>query len=234
MRILVTRPQAEALATRDKLVALGHRVVVDPMLTITIRLEPLPPGPFDAALVTSGNAVAALAGRPEASVLARLPVAAVGKRTAAMARAAGFIDVTSTGRDVDSLVAHIARSWRSPRRILYLAGSDRSADLAARLAPLGHDVSVATVYEARKATAFDAGVRAEIRSGAIDAVLHYSVRTAEAFVSCCGDEVGLRDLALRHLCLSAKVGEVLRSAGAGRVAVAERPDEEALFLLLPS
>lgn len=234
MRVLVTRPQAEALATRSRLVALGHEAVVDPMLTITALPGAWPPGRFDAVVVTSGNAVAATAGRPEAAGLLSLPLAAVGRRTAAAARQAGFLNVTSTGRDVAALAAHVAAEWTQPRRILYLAGSDRASDLAALLGPLGHDVTVAVVYEARKATGFGPGIEDALKSGGIDAVLHYSARTAEAFIACCGGGPGIASLAVGHVCLSRKVAGILEAAGVREVAVAERPEEDALLSLLPS
>jgi uroporphyrinogen-III synthase len=148
------------------------------------------------------------------------------------ARAAGFAGAESHGRDVAALVDHLSVAWRRPQRVLYLAGADRTMDVAAALGPLGHDVTTAIVYDAVKATRFSDVALLALREGAIDAVLHYSARTAEAFVACCGADIPLDPAPFRHLCLSAKVGEVLRSAGGSRILVAERPDEEALLALL--
>ena len=61
MRILITRPQAEAERTAARLIALGHEPVIAPVLRIE-RTEDTPPsGSFDALIVTSVNAVPALA-----------------------------------------------------------------------------------------------------------------------------------------------------------------------------
>jgi uroporphyrinogen-III synthase len=67
----------------------------------------------------------------------------------------------------------------------------------------------------------------------VDAVLHFSRRSAENFV------IGTRTaglvtpaLAPKQLCLSAQVAEPLTAAGARDVAIARRPDEASLLALL--
>jgi uroporphyrinogen-III synthase len=240
-RVMVTRPIDEAVATAARLEAAGHEAVIEPLLRITPTGAPQPGGRFDGAIVTSANAVAALAasGGPGAnrSVLdpsiLDLPVLAVGRRTAAAARGAGFRDVIFAGRDVDALVAAIGAAWASPRRILYPAGTDRSADLQARLSPLGHEVVIAEVYRATRAQRFSAAGAAALASGSIGAVLHFSARTAEAFVACSRGIVLLDGQGIVHLCLSDRVADILRSAGAARVLVSERPEEDALLGLIP-
>jgi uroporphyrinogen-III synthase len=246
---MVTRPIDEAVATAARLEAAGHEAVIEPLLRITPTGAPLPGGRFEGVIVTSANAVAAL-GRsagPSSSVLEPnildlailglaildLPMLAVGRRTAAAARGAGFHDVTFAGRDVEALVATVGAGWASPRRILYLAGTDRSADLRARLSPLGHEVVVAEVYSADKAQRFSAAGIAALASRSIGAVLHFSARTAEAFVTCSRGIVLLEGEGIVHLCLSGRVADILRSAGAARVLVPERPEEDALIALIP-
>jgi uroporphyrinogen-III synthase len=73
-------------------------------------------------------------------------------------------------------------------------------------------------------------VRAALAAGRIDAVLHYSVRTAEAFLAA-ATTPGLTDTStrIRHLCLSAQVAAPLLAAGAQAVEVASEPNEPALF-----
>jgi uroporphyrinogen-III synthase len=74
-----------------------------------------------------------------------------------------------------------------------------------------------------------------LHAGTLDAALHYSRRSAEAFVA--GAYAARLDspaLALRQLCLSDQVAMPLRSAGAPTVAVAAHPDEASLFGLLDS
>ena len=230
--LLVTRPVGEVQATGAALRVLGHAVILAPMLTIVFRPDPLPPGSFDQVVVTSGNALAALAGRPSLASLTALPLAAVGRRTAQAAREFGFGDVTIAGRDVAGLLAHGRSAWPPHQRVLYLAGADHTMDLAAALAPDGHCVEVALVYDAVGTERFAEDVALALRQSRIDAVLHYSARTAQAFMACCQGVVALADTRLRHLCLSGRVADVLVSAGVQRVEVAARPEEEALFALI--
>ena len=92
MRLLVTRPQADAERTAAALRARGHDVVVAPLL----RIEPLPDaeigaGPWAAILVTSANAARAIARhRASRRIARRLPVFAVGDRSAQAMRDGGF------------------------------------------------------------------------------------------------------------------------------------------------
>jgi uroporphyrinogen-III synthase len=235
-RVMVTRPIDEAVATATRLQAAGHEPVIEPLLRITPTGAPLPAGGFDGTIVTSANAIAALVGRDgcvlELPIL-DLPMLAVGRRTAAAARAAGFRDVTFAGRDVDALVGTVSAEWESPRRILYLAGTDRSADLEARLSPLGHQVVIAEVYQATQAERFTPAGAAALTSHAVGAVLHFSARSAEAFVASSRGILPLERGDLVHLCLSGRVADILRRAGAARVLVAERPEEDALLDLVP-
>lgn len=233
MKVLVTRPIDEAKATAARLGALGHGPLVEPLLRIAFTGAALPPGPFDAAVVTSSNAVAAIAARPADRFVLDLPMLAVGRRTAAAARQAGFASVDVAGRDVAGLLEAVRARWPGPRRILYLAGEDRTADLGALLAPLGHDVVVSVVYDAVREDRFTQGTQEALMSGEVGAVLHYSARTAQAYVECSRGIVSPVKPDLLHLCLSRRVGDVLRSAGAARVLVAERPEEEALLVLIP-
>ncbi len=76
-------------------------------------------------------------------------------------------------------------------------------------------------------------VCAAFAAGAIDAVLHYSARTAAAFVAA-ATMAGIRDLSVqtRHLCLSAQVAVPLAAAGATAIEVAREPTEQALLALI--
>ena len=69
-----------------------------------------------------------------------------------------------------------------------------------------------------------------IAAGRIQAVLHYSRRSAHAFMDAVrADGVEISALAIPHCCISATVAAVLRDAGAAQLMVAATPDENALF-----
>ena len=77
------------------------------------------------------------------------PVLAVGSQTAQAARDAGFLDVMSADGDAADLISLIRSRWNKGRaRLLYLAGNDRSRDLAADLAADGIQVETVIVYSA--------------------------------------------------------------------------------------
>ncbi|MDT3379457.1 uroporphyrinogen-III synthase [Labrys neptuniae] len=231
-RILVTRPIEEARQTAQALALLGHEPVIEPMLEIVFGGDALPAGRFDALIVTSGNALAALYERPEFHGLTATPLIAVGRRTGAVARAMGFEDVETFGRDVASLISHVRQAWREPHRALYLAGADRTGDLVGALGGMGHRIDLAVVYTAHQAARFRPEIAAALAQGKLDGVLHYSARTAEAFIACTGGAEAVARLPVRHLCLSRKVAEVISATGAAGVVFPARPEEDALLALI--
>jgi uroporphyrinogen-III synthase len=117
--------------------------------------------------------------------------------------------------------------------LLYCAGEDRAGDLASGLQLYGLHVEVVVVYRSVPVTDLTAGARATLAGGTVDAVLHYSARTAAAFVTAV-TTAGIRDLSIRarHLCLSAQVAGPLAAAGAKTVEVASEPNEQALLALV--
>ena len=69
-------------------------------------------------------------------------------------------------------------------------------------------------------------------TNSIQAVLHYSQRSARAFLDAArGDGVEISALAVPHCCLSQNIAAVLHEAGA-QVFSAASPDEKALFTAL--
>ena len=64
----------------------------------------------------------------------------------------------------------------------------------------------------------------------IEAVLHYSRRSARAFLDAArAGGLEISALALPQCCISGAVAAVLQEVGASRVTVAASPDENALF-----
>ena len=235
MRLLVTRPEPECERTAALLRRRGHEVLFMPLLRIEpIRHAELGAGPWAAVLFTSANAVRAVAAHRRFGELADLPVYAVGRRTQAATAAAGFTSIMSADGDVNALVSLIASKppvANSP--LLYCAGEDRAGDLAGALQLHGLRVETALVYRASMVAELTPDVRAALAAGAIDAVLHYSARTAAAFVAA-ATMAGIGDLSIqtRHLCLSAQVAAPLAAAGAKAIEVASEANEQALLALI--
>jgi len=206
-----------------------------PLLQIEpIRHAELGAGPWAAVLFTSANAVRAVAAHRGFSELADLPVFTVGRRTQAAAAAAGFTLIISADGDVNALVSLVASKPPVANfPLLYCAGEDRAGDLADALQLHGLRVETALVYRASMVAELTPDVRAAFAAGAIDAVLHYSARTAAAFVAAT-TAAGIRDLSIqaRHLCLSAQVAAPLAAAGAKAIEVASEANEQALVALI--
>lgn len=237
MRLLVTRPQQDAQRTAAALSRQGHQVEIAPLMRIApVADAALGSGPWSGLIFTSANAVRAVEGLASAAALAGLPAFAVGERTAAVARAAGFGNVVAGGGDALQLTQAV-RAWAAAEggrdRLLYLAGEELSHDLAAMLAPDGAIVHTVTVYRAVPAERFPAALDAALAAGAIEGVLHFSRRSAEVFLDC-ARAAGVLTQALRasHYCISQQAAAPLMAGGAARVQVAARPDEAALLALI--
>lgn len=229
MRILLTRAEADAAGTAAILERRGHEAVLAPVTEIRPTGAAWPPGRFDGVVATSRHALAA----PGAEIDRGLPVFAVGQSTAAAARAAGFRDVRIGAGDAAGLAGLLRLTLPRPARLLYLAGRDRKAALEPALGAAGYEVSTVEVYAAEAVVAWPAAALDALREHRIDAVLHYSRRSADLAVAL-AHRAGLEDafLLLRHICLSGDCAEILMERRAASVAIADRPDEEALLAAL--
>jgi uroporphyrinogen-III synthase len=232
VRILLTRPQADAERTAAALSARGHEVIIAPLLDLELLPDPdLGEGPWAALLVTSANAVRAIAQHRRRDELRGVAVFTVGDRTAQAMRDCGFTGVTSAGGNVNDLAALVVARLKSPAQLLYLAGEERSGDLAGVLRARNFSVQTVLVYRAVTAAELPRNA-AEALDGDIG-VLHFSRRSAEAYVTAARNS-GLLENALEkpiHYCLSGRIAEPLKDAGATHIRIAARPDEAALLEL---
>jgi uroporphyrinogen-III synthase len=233
VRLLLTRPEPDAQRTAAALRAQGHDVIVAPLLRIApVADAPIGTGSWAAILITSANAAHALAAHAHASELRALPLFAVGRRSADAMAAAGFADVTSADGNVGDLARLVAARLPPAARLLYLAGEDRSGDLAGDLRARGFAVETTVIYRAIAAPGLPPAAANALASG-IDGVLHFSRRSAEVFVDA-ARAAGVLESALQaaHFCLSAAIAEPLAQAGAADIRVAERPNEAVLLALI--
>jgi uroporphyrinogen-III synthase len=232
MRVVLTRPQEDSERTAASVRARGHHVLITPLLTVE-TITPDLRHDWGAVVITSANAALAVAEHPAHGALIKLPLYAVGRRSAEAARKVGFGDVHSAGGDLEDLLRILGA--RRPDRnapLLYLAGEDRSGDLIGDLAVHGIAAELAVVYRAVTAP-FPQVLIAALKERRVDAVLHFSKRSAEIYLN------GAKKAAIeseclipRHFCLSAQVAAPLIRAGAGNLEVARRPDEASLIALL--
>jgi uroporphyrinogen-III synthase len=236
MSILVTRPHPDNEATSESLRARGHVVLLAPVL----KFEPVAfhdesETGYSAVIVTSANAIRGVAPQLQDLGLLELPLFAVGEHTAAAARDAGFAEVMVAGGDAAALRDKVMQSARDKRlkkksTLLYLAGADLSRDLGGELGAEGFNVVTQTTYRMAPVKLLPRDVCEGFATHGIEAVLHYSRRSARAFLEAARDEgVEISALAIPQCCLSETVAGILREAGASQVLVAATPDENALF-----
>jgi uroporphyrinogen-III synthase len=226
MRVLVTRPSDQAARTAKKLAALGHEAWIAPVLEIFPTGAPVPDGPFDLVLATSAQA---FGGWTAPQALRGAAAACVGETTAQAAREAGF-EVIFTAPRAEALAEWlIAR--QKPGAALYLAGRERKPILEQRLRGAGWRLELVETYDARPVALWPEEVVAAVRDGRIDAVLHYSPRSAGAALAL----IGAAAARMSHFCLSSEVADRCRDDAPGtKIFIASQPVEEALMSLLGS
>jgi uroporphyrinogen-III synthase len=233
VRLLVTRPEPDSARTAAKLRERGHEVLIAPLLRVEILAGDLPAGAWCAVVMTSANAARAVKRHRRVAELLQLPAFVVGRRTAEAARAAGFAEVTSADGNEQDLARLIGTRLRgSAAPLLYLAGEDRQGNLADDVVTYGLRVSTIEVYRVVKASRFPSAAEQALTARLLDGVLHYSGRSAQAYVDC-ATVAGILDRALVpfHCCLSAQVAEPVLKAGAADVRIAAKPEEAALLEL---
>jgi uroporphyrinogen-III synthase len=236
MAVLVTRPHPDDETTAAGLRAKGLNVLTAPML----RFEPVafyddPDARYSGVIVTSTNALRGIEAHLAGSKLLKLPLFAVGEHTAAAARRAGFAHVIAANGDAtglrDSVLASVkAKALKKSGTLLYLAGADLARDLAGEFGERGFTVVTHTTYRMIPVSSLPREVAEAFAANRIEAVLHYSRRSARAFLEAArAAGVEISALAIPQCCISDAVASIVRDAGASHVMVARIPDENALF-----
>jgi len=232
-RVLITRPAALAERTAARARALGHDVLLAPVMTLAPR-EPTPPdmGDVRAVLVTSRNAVPAVA-----RLAPTPPVFAVGEGTAEALAAAG-VEVAGVGAGDGASLARLVTARlgadTGAGALLHPTGEVWARGLADALAAAGFDYRPWVVYAAEPTPNLPAAARAALHGGAIDAVTLHSPRSARLFAERV-HEAGLdgATAGAAALCLSANVAAAAAAALRWReIKIAARSDETGMGGLL--
>jgi uroporphyrinogen-III synthase len=230
VRLLVTRPSPDGERTASTLRAHGHVVLMAPVLRMETLDCMLADQPYAAVVMTSANAARAIAGHPRRAKLASLPAFTVGRYTAQAAQAVGFREVHCADGDRHDL-ADLLRGQldASSGPLLYLTGEDGAGDIELAPAP----IITAVVYRMVKEERFPAAVETALAQQQIDGVLHFSRRSAQAYLEC-AIRAGLTGRALEplHFCLSCQVAEPLATTDCAGIKIAPRPDEATLVELV--
>jgi uroporphyrinogen-III synthase len=235
MRLLVTRPEPDALKLRAALEEHGHEATVEPLLSVSFD----DPDPIDlegvqALIATSRNAVRALKAHPLRGEARQLPLFAVGRATAAEARALGFELVVTGAGTGHELVAHIVSvSEPSAGLLMHLAGDTLAGDLMGELELQGFRVVQPVVYRMRPAAALSEDTVEQLAMGEIEGVILMSPQTATIYATLMRKQ-GLASVArgLTHFCLSQAVARRLQPLGAVSTEIAEAPRLEEVLALI--
>jgi uroporphyrinogen-III synthase len=148
--------------------------VISPVIEIRL-LRPALPRAVQAILVTSGNALPGLAA-------SATPLLAVGDVTAERARAHGFANVLSAGRDAVAL-AELAAARLTPADgpLLLACGRGQGQAICADLRARGFRVLRRVTYEAAPVGVFPAAAGAALGAGGVHAAIFLSAETARIF-----------------------------------------------------
>jgi uroporphyrinogen-III synthase len=239
MRLIVTRPRQDARPLARRLEALGHEVLLAPLLSIrlTARLT-IPERDYQAVLITSANGARAISGRPELARLKGAKALVVGPASAAAAARVGFTRIEQADGDVAALVGSaiaVLRPAGGP--VLYVSGAVTAGELEAKLEAAGFDVDRVVAYEARPAERLPKACVAALAAGKADGVLLFSPRSARIWAALVS-AAELTDAAaqLTHYCLSENVaGAMLGGLGAAvATQVSPLPEEASLLAMIPA
>jgi len=232
MRILVTRPQEDAAEISRTLEAMGHSVIAAPLLRIEFYDGPeISLDGVQAILATSANGVRAIARRtPRRDV----PLFAVGPQTEAEARTAGFVCIRNANGDGAAL-ARATAQWSKPEggALLHAAGAEAPKLLVAALEKSGFTVHREILYEAQAAKCLPGAAAEALKNGALDAVMHFSSRSAKIFADCVTREgLAASCEALLAFCISEATRQSLSPLHFREIRVARALNQQALLELL--
>jgi len=233
MRVLITRPAADATELAAALRTNGHEVLFDPLLTTSeepgsaAALERSLPG-VQAVVFTSPNGVRAFAA---ASRRRNVPVIALGDASMAAARAARFTEIESVDGDAEALTSLVVgRLNPLGGALLVVTGAEVGRDLARILGAAGFSVRRVALYRAEPAQAFSSKVVAGFKSGTIDAAVFFSPGTATVFARLIASS-GFASAceSMTAVVTSPAVGAALKSVGWDNLVVARAPTQAAIL-----
>jgi uroporphyrinogen-III synthase len=233
MRLLITRPKAEAEALAEILRARGHKPLVAPLMEIQVLEGPeLPLLGVQAALTTSANGVRALSIRTKRR---DIPLYAVGPQTAETARSCGFDDVLNADGDSTALAELVAASLDPGKGpLLHAAGAETAGRLSQTLQARGFSVETIVLYEAAPVSALPGLAESVLKDGTLNGVLLFSPRSAKIFAGLvAAEKLEQACERVEAYCISAATASALTPLTFARVTVAGVPNQDAMLALIP-
>jgi len=236
MHILITRPKLQANKTALALQSKGHTCDIEPLLTIEHIQTSQLKGDFKGLIITSSNVTSALSQLAAIDDLKPLPVLSTGKTTQDTLHEAGFENVENVQGSALT-IADNAKDWMKRQglkendRILYPCAEVIAHDLSVEFRKRGLVCVKWPVYRSVPSIVLSDHVRDSLSNNEYDAVLLYSKRTAETFVSLLNQMASPPD-ALFVYALSKDIVAGLTFESQLTVNCPKLPSEDALLALL--
>lgn len=216
MKLWITRTRPEAEETADRVRAMGHEAVAEPVLDWRLTGASIDLVGMDALAFSSLNGVAAFAA---ASGRRDLLAFTTGQATAKAARAAGFASVVSADGDVEALAALILAE--KPGAVLHIGPKEPAGDLVGALRAQGLVARACALYETFE-------TRPPPPPG-VDGLIVHSPKAAKALASTLTADQAAH---MRLYAISAAAARPLERLKFRHVAVAPYPNEAALLKLI--
>ena len=180
--VLVTRPLNQGQEMVAALIQQGFKPLLNPLLEIQpLDCPPLPLKEAQAFIATSLNGVMRLS---QLTPYRHLPLYVPGESSARQAHHAGFEHVYTAQGSVESLLDLLRKSLdKNGKPLFYISGQEIRGDLAQVLAEEGYSITRVVAYQALAVQALKPEIQETLIMGRLQAVLFFSPRTAEIFVT---------------------------------------------------
>lgn len=229
MKLLVTRPREDGLATAAALHKLRVKAILEPLYRLE-QVDSVPDlgGPYQGLIFTSRNGAksfARLFGVPA------LPVFCVGDRTADIARELGFHPVYSASGNTDDLTKLVQQHCPADEGPLFRAAGDYEDDpLTDALTALSYTIDARVLYRAIPIPRLQRATSMAIAKGQIDGVTFFSPAAAHHFK----DLITLENLedtvkGMTAFCISQAAADRLNGLPWRAIHIAAHPSQEALL-----
>ena len=235
MKLLITRPAEDARRQAAPFEALGHEVILRPLMEVVFpRLTPLRLQGLQGLIATSRNALRGLTRNGSFEAAKRLPIFCVGEGTASFARELGFVHVVAGKGAAKDLIPLITYS-KTPEAgaLLYITGQHLAFDLESPLKDKGFALARVIIYEAREADKSALMSFAETLRAGVDGIVLMSPRAATICVNAIKQFKLEREAAAATCyCYSSEVARPLREIEGMTIAIACSPTEAELLELI--
>jgi len=232
MRLLVTRPEPDAMKLAGLLEKRGYETTIEPLMRMSVdRADPIDLDGAVALIATSRNALRALRASPAMGEARQVPVFVVGQGTAQEARKLGFEKIlVGPGAAADLVPAIAANVDPADGLLVHLAGEVLAFDLKSELEQLGFRVVQPTVYRMEAARSLSHSTIDQLNDGEIEGVILMSPQTAQIYARLIAQHrLTMSIQKLTHYCLSQAVASKLAPLGEVATAVPDQPTLDELL-----